>query len=507
MSGVIESAVARWAADSPDRAAVSNAAGESLTFGQLDNRADQVAAALSDATGPVAFIGTNALTWAEVMVGANRRGVPALPVNWRLSAAETDRLLDHARPSVIVVEVAQAPLIGAEPGTADGTLVYSAARELLGTYESWRDRATLGTSEGRVTGDCAVLVYTSGTSGTPKGVQITDQNIEANLATPAPWQVDEQSVVGVPAPLFHVSGTGWVFYCLCRGAHFVSTAGISATRVLDILRSARATHMLTVPAILQTLVQAPEARSAGLADLGTVIYGGSPMPPALIAEAQAVLGCDFVQTYGMTETCGPITFLTPEDHREGGVRLASAGRVAPGVSVEIRTPADANGAAPGETGEVWTRSALITPGYLRNDEQNGTAFAADGWFRTGDCGYLDAEGYLFLTDRLSDMIITGGENVYPVEVENVLAEHPDVAEVAVVGVPDERWGETVVAAVVLTPESSATPDDLIAFCRERLAHYKCPTRLVLAAELPRTGSGKVMKKDLRTRLRENAART
>jgi long-chain acyl-CoA synthetase len=328
-------------------------------------------------------------------------------------------------------------------------------------------------------------------------VQVTNANIAANLATPAPWEVGPASVVCVPAPLFHVSGTGWLFYCLGKGARSVFLTDASPEAVLRALAEHRATHMLSVPAVVQVLVRSPSVGTTDLTSLETVIYGGSPMPPAVIAEARAALGCDLVQSYGMTEACGPITFLDPEDHRRGGARLSSAGRVADGVEIRIHDPATGEELPVGATGEVWTRSALLTPGYLGDEEDTARAFRDGGWFRTGDAGHLDEDGYLFLTDRITDMIITGGENVYPVEVENVLADHPAVADVAVVGAPHERWGETVVAMVVAAEGAAPTEHDLIAFCRERLAHYKCPTRIDFIDELPRTPSGKVLKRQLR----------
>ncbi|TYB45461.1 AMP-binding protein [Actinomadura chibensis] len=487
-----------WARVAPGRPATGNAGGRRLDFGALADRSAQVADALGAAAGPVAYLGRDSAVWAETMVGASRRGVPAVPLNWRLAPAELARVLEHARPSVVVSDAAFLPSLGRERESEEKVVVLNGDLDFVGEYDSWLSgRPTTFESRPADPGATALLVYTSGTSGRPKGVRLTNGNIAANLASSAPWEVGPGSVVCVPTPLFHVSGTGWLFYCLGRGARSVFLTDASPEGVLRVLADVRATHMLSVPAVVQTLVQSPAVADADLSSLKTLIYGGSPMPPAVIREAAAALGCDLVQSYGMTEACGPITFLDAADHRRGGPRLASAGRAADGVEISVRDPATGADVPAGTTGEVWMRSALLTPGYLGDDADDARAFGADGWFRTGDAGHLDDGGYLFLTDRVTDMIITGGENVYPVEVENVLADHPDVAEVAVVGAPHERWGETVVALVVARPGTAPAGPELIAFCRERLAHYKCPTRVDIVGELPRTPSGKVLKRRLR----------
>ncbi|TDD35874.1 long-chain fatty acid--CoA ligase [Actinomadura sp. KC06] len=488
-----------WAREAPEGPATGNAGGRLLTFGALAHRSAQVANALADSGGPVAYLGRDSAVWAELMVGANRRGVPAVPLNWRLAPGELARVLDHARPGTIVSDAAYLPALGVtDEAAGENTVVLGGDLSVAGGYDAWLDgRSAVADPRPADPGAATLLIYTSGTSGQPKAVQLTNGNIAANLTSSAPWEVGPGSVVCVPSPLFHVSGTGWLFYCLGRGARSVFLTDASPEGVLRVLQDVRATHMLSVPAVVQTLVQSPAVAGADLSSLDTLIYGGSPMPPAVIEEARTVLGCDLVQSYGMTEACGPITFLGPEDHRRGGARLASAGRAADGVEIQIRDPGTENELPAGATGEVWMRSALLTPGYLGGEADNARAFRAGGWFRTGDAGHLDGDGYLFLTDRITDMIITGGENVHPVEVENVLAEHPDVAEVAVVGVPDQRWGETVAAMVVARGGAVPTEPELIAFCRDRLAHYKCPTRVDLVGELPRTPSGKVLKRRLR----------
>ncbi|NMO04048.1 long-chain fatty acid--CoA ligase [Gordonia sp. TBRC 11910] len=501
----IASMTEHWAVVQPDAIAVASVAGHRQTFAGLDRRASQLSTVLAGIPGPIAYVGADPVTWAEIMVAASKTGIAAVPINWRLSPSEVDRLLRHCRPTVVVADVAFAALVNPALSNESVTVVFDAERDRVGEYADWgADGPTEVPARDHPADEDVLLMYTSGTSGTPKAVRVTNGQIAANLAAASPWVIDDNSVICVPAPLFHLSGTGWLFYCLGRGARFVGTGGASPASVLATMVEVGATHMLTVPAILQEMVRVPEAATIELPQLQTLIYAGSPMPPALIVEAQSVLGCDFIQSYGMTETCGPITFLDIEDHRTGGARLASAGRPAAGVEIAVRVPGTAGDAAIGETGEVWTRSPLVTPGYWQNDEDNVKAFDADRWFRTGDAGHLDADGYLYLTDRMSDMIITGGENVYPVEIENVLAEHPAVSEVGVFGMPHHRWGETVVAVVVAADATDPDPRELIAYCRERIAHYKCPTHVEVVNELPRTASGKVVKHRLPDLVAERA---
>ena len=254
--------------------------------------------------------------------------------------------------------------------------------------------------------------------------------------------------------------------------------------------------------MIQMLLGVPGAADRDYSALRSIAYGASPITTPVLKSALRTFGCSLYGIYGLTESTGGVIQLDPADHDPGGPRehlLRSAGRPLPWVELRIVDPATGAESAAGETGEVWLRAPNVTPGYFNRPQETAAALTADGWLRTGDGGYLDADGYLFLTDRIKDMIVSGGENVYPVEVEEALAQHPDVAEVAVIGVPDERWGETVKALVVARPGSAPTADELIAFARERLAGYKLPRSVDFVEELPRTPSGKVLKRELRKR--------
>jgi len=261
-----------------------------------------------------------------------------------------------------------------------------------------------------------------------------------------------------------------------------------------------------VPAVMQVLTQDPRSRSADYSALRQVVYGGSPISEPLLRACVGTFGADLFQSYGLSETVGVTTVLGPDQHRLDGDlrRLGSAGRAVDGIELQVRDAVSGRLVEPGGTGEVVVRGPSVTAGYWQRREATEAAFTEDGFFRTGDMGRLDEDGYLFILDRIKDMIVTGGENVYPAEVESVLAGHPDVLDVAVIGIPSERWGETGLAFVVGRP--GAAPDDIIAFARERMAHFKCPSAVELVEELPRNPSGKVLKRELRAPYWKGATR-
>jgi long-chain acyl-CoA synthetase len=272
--------------------------------------------------------------------------------------------------------------------------------------------------------------------------------------------------------------------------------------VLDQLERLRVTNAVFVPTMLRLLTAVPGAAGRDYSALRSIAYGASPITTPVLKAALGTFRCSLYGIYGLTESTGGVVQLDPADHEPDGPRahlLRSAGRPLPWVELRVVDPDTGAEREPGEVGEVWLRAPNVMRGYHGRPEETAAALTRDGWLRTGDGGYLDGEGYLFLTDRIKDMIVSGGENVYPVEVEEALAQHPDVAEVAVIGVPDERWGETVKALVVLRSGAEPEPGELVAFARERLAGYKLPRSLDFVDDLPRTPSGKVLKRELRAR--------
>ncbi len=346
--------------------------------------------------------------------------------------------------------------------------------------------------------DIVVQLYTSGTTGVP-GVQLSNANFEVGEdGTP----LAAGRLVGEPRPDAAVphrrlrldAGRD------VRAGRQVLVRDIDPAALVDTFERERITNAFIVPAVLQFMCQVPGAAGRDYSALRAITYGASPITSEVLRRALDTFKAPLFQLYGMTETTGAIVQLEPEDHDPGGPRghlMRSAGRPYDWVEVKIVEPGGTAERAAGEVGEVLTRSPQNTPGYWNRPEETGLLIAGDGWLRTGDAYYVDDEGYLFLTDRIKDMIVTGAENVYPIEVEEVLAAHPAVADVAVIGVPDERWGETVKAVVVLAPGTELTEDEVMAYARERPAGFKRPRSVDFVDALPRNPSGKILKKDLR----------
>jgi long-chain acyl-CoA synthetase len=302
--------------------------------------------------------------------------------------------------------------------------------------------------------------------------------------------------------MFHIGGIGWTFVGLWNGATTILVSEFVPEAVLDIVEHRRVTNAVFVPTILQMLTAVPGAAERDYPALRSIAYGASPITTPVLKATLRTFRCSLLGLYGLTETTGGVVQLDAADHDPGGPRehlLRSAGRPYPWVDLRIVDPVSGAPLRPGEMGEVWLRAPNVTPGYFNRPVETAAALTPDGWLRTGDGGYVDEDGYLFLTDRIKDMIVSGGENVYPVEVEEALAQHPDVVDVAVIGVPHERWGEAVKALVVRRAGSTSTAGELIAFARLRLAGYKLPRSIDFVAEFPRTPSGKVLKRDLRER--------
>jgi acyl-CoA synthetase (AMP-forming)/AMP-acid ligase II len=301
----------------------------------------------------------------------------------------------------------------------------------------------------------------------------------------------------VSMPLFHVGGSSYVQFGIHDGVPSVMTRDVDGMTLAGaILKGANRTFL--VPAVLAKVLESGEDAVKLFGALKTYSYGASPMPlPLLRAALQAWPNTDFIQAYGLTELCGVISHLLPDAHRatDNPERLSSAGTLVPGAEVRVVDPYTLEDVPPGQQGELWFRSPQLMKGYHNRPEATAEAITEDGWFRTGDIGRVDDGGYIFVEDRLKDMIISGGENIYSIEVEQVLAEHPAVVEVAVIGVPDEKWGEVVKAVIAV--EGEATAEEIIAFARERLAAYKCPKSIDFADELPRNPTGKILKKELR----------
>jgi acyl-CoA synthetase (AMP-forming)/AMP-acid ligase II len=482
--------------------------GRTITWAEMDTRASRVASALLAAgLGPqdrVAFIDKNGPEYFEILFGGGKANVVNVAVNWRLAPAEMAYIVNDSAARLLVVGPDFLGHLEAFEGSLKTIekIVVMAAHPRHESYDAWVARHPAADPDVPTAAeDVAMQLYTSGTTGLPKGAMLTNANLGTLVPFVGPWWgFDESSINLVCMPLFHIGGSGWALVGMAVGGQSILFRDFVPAEILAALERHHVTNALFVPAMLQFLAAVPGAAERDYSPLRSVVYGASPITNEVLRRALETFRCPFIQVYGLTETTGAITQLPASDHATEGPRarlLRSAGRAFPWVELRIVDPATGTDCAVGDVGEVWTRSIQNFKGYWARSDDTARTVTADGWLKTGDAGYLDAEGYLFLTDRVKDMIITGGENVYPAEVENVLAEHPAVADVAVIGVPHDRWGETVKAIVVPRTGMAVSADEIIGYARERLAHFKCPTSVDLATALPRNPSGKLLKRELR----------
>lgn len=484
--------------------------GRETTYGQFHSRSNQVAHALiAEGVTPgqrIAYLGKNCDRYFEVFFGAAKAGAVTTPIGWRLAPAEAAVILEDCEATVVFVgpdvaaqtnavldRIASRPLVIA----IDDVPVNGAT-----SFDAWLAGASpVSPSVAIDPSDVVLQLYTSGTTGRPKGVMLTHENIlsKQRHASNAEmgwyqWTADDVSLVAMPVA--HAAGSLWGMLGLLFGAKGIVVPEFDPLKVLDFVARDRISKMFMVPSALQIIVRQPRSREVDYGRLKCIVYGASPMPVDLLRECMDVFGCGFCQQYGMTETSGVIVYLPPDDHYPGSKRLRAAGVPMPGVEIRI---VDDSGAIlpPKAVGEVLIRSSSNMAGYWRMPEATQATVSPDGWLRTGDAGYVDEDGYLYIHDRVKDMIISGAENVYPAEVENAIYGHPDIAEVAVIGVPDPKWGEAVKAVVVLKPGARVDVSDILSFARERIAAYKVPKSIEFVESLPRNASGKVVRRLLR----------
>ena len=499
----IADAVAHWAAVQPDAEALTY--GEARwTWAEWDDRIRRVAGGLAARGlghgGRVAFLDKNNPACLEVALGAGLLGAASAVINWRLAAGELDYVINDSGASVLFAGAGLVPAVQAIrdriPRVTEVIVVGGPDDEyeafLAGARPAGRSREVAGE-------DLWLVMYSSGTTGRPKGVMLSHRNIVAHTqnATPlAPMGPGDRNLVAMP--LFHVGGTCYALFGIFAGVPSTFTREPDPASLLAAF-AAGATYAFLVPAVVSGLLAAGEPAIAAMSGLKYLLYGAAPMPlPVLRRALTAWPRLNFVQVYGLTELAGVISALSPQAHRDAARedRLGSAGTLLAGAELRVVDPAGQDAAA-GQPGEFWFRSAQRMMGYLNKPDDTAQAVTEDGWLRTGDIGHVGEGGFLFVSDRVKDMIITGGENVYSPEVEQAVAEHPAVAEVAVIGVPDDHWGEAVKAMVALRPGEQATSQEIIGFARERLAHYKCPSTVDIIDALPRNPSGKVLKRVLR----------
>jgi len=487
--------VARWWARRQPDLEATWFEGRTRTWGELDERSSALAGGLVSRLGVkpgdhVAILDKNTDDYIELLFALDKAGAIATPVNWRLTGEEVAKVVGDAEAVAIVA------------GEAFRSQADAAGVRVLGFNELPRN----GGGDPRLDDESKVMwqLYTSGTTGLPKGAMLNGQNL-FGLTSVFGVEVPELRVGGralVAMPLYHIGGCGWALAAMLTGSCAVLMSEFIPQQVLDNFEQQKVETAFLVPAALLFLTSLPESQGRDYSSLTNILYGASPISQAVLQRSIDTFGCKFTQVYGLTETTGAITFLRHEDHE--GERMLSCGRATFAAEMKVVDP-EGNELPHGQIGEIVYRGPGVMQGYWNRTKDTADQIR-DGWFYTGDAGTEDDGGFFYIKDRIKDMIVSGGENIYPAELESVLAGHPAIADVAVIGVPDEQWGETVKAIVVKKPGVELTAEELIDWSRSKLAGYKRPRSVDFADSIPRNPSGKILKRELRQPYWEAAGR-
>jgi long-chain acyl-CoA synthetase len=476
---------------------------EHLTYRELGSRCSRLGAGLVGLGvshgDRVAVLMANGHRYLECYFAIPGTGAVMVPLNNRLAVPEMRYILEDSGTTVLIVDQTYAATGGELAGSVKHVLTAPDEYESL-IEESADTRLGEGISED----DLAGLFYTGGTTGAAKGVMLTHRNLVANaLHITVALGYASGDVYLHAAPMFHLADGASTYAVTWVGGTHVFVPAFEPKAVMDAISREQVTNALFVPTMLTAILNSPDLGTADFSSLRLVLHGAAPIATELLRTSILAMGCSFAQGYGMTEAAPLLTVLSNEEQLIDDPRLRSAGREIAGVEVAVCRE-DGSLCAPDEVGEIVARGPNFMRGYWNKPEETAAALR-DGWYWSGDLGYRDADGYIFLVDRAKDMIISGGENVYSVEVEDALMSHPAVLEVAVIGVPDEKWGERVHAFVVRKADMSVPAEQLITACRERIAGFKVPRSIDFVDELPRSGAGKILKRELRDRYwaREN----
>jgi len=483
------------------------------SFAQLDeasNRAAQGLRALGLTAGArVACLTKHTAECVVLTLAACKVGAVCMPVNWRLAPPEIEYIVNHGQAQLMVADSVFLDAMRAVRAPTLKTLL--ATERTIGEaqgFGDWLAEYDPIDPGGEVAMQhTALQLYSSGTTGLPKGVELSHENLSVFVYGPVSAAIGYNGAPDVMLnvlPTYHIAGVGIGLLTACKGGPSVLMPDFDPAKVVDAIGENRITHAFLVPAMIQFLLQVPGVENRDYSSLRAISYGASPISDQVLIRAMRTFKCNFLQVYGLTETTGAITRLMPQDHDPEGPNkhlLRSAGKPIEGVEIRVVDPASGVDCAEGEVGEVWIRSRQNMKGYWANPQATADACVDRdatglGWFRSGDGGYL-RDGYLYIHDRIKDMILSGGENIYPAEVENTLMQHPAIADGAVIGVPDAQWGEAVKACVVLKPGAQASAAEIIEFLRARIAHYKCPKSIDFLEAIPRNPTGKILKRVLR----------
>jgi len=456
----------------------------------------------------IAVMGKNSDWYYELLIGCGKANMVTVGINWRLAPPEVAWILNDAEAPVLFLERDFLPLYDQIKGELEHVkqvILLDEASDPFPGFMQWRDAQSDSDPAVDVQeSDVAVQMYTSGTTGHPKGVMVSHRafyalnEIQEQSGEPEEeWTIWTDKDVSLNAmPNFHIGGTGWFLTGLYAGAKNVILSEFTPAACLQAIRDYGISKMFIVPAAMQFVLADPTCKDTDFSTLKYMVYGASPIPLPLLQKAMDVFQCGFIQLYGMTETIGYGSYLPAEDHDpQGNPRMRSAGKTRPGIEVAIKDKEN-NIVGPGIIGEICIHSPSNMIGYWKRPDATASTLI-DGWIHTGDAGFKDEDGYVYVQDRIKDMVVSGGENVYPAEVESALFGLDAIADVAVIGVPDDKWGEAVKACVVLKPGEHASAEEIIAFAKQKIAGYKVPKSVDFMDVLPRNPSGKLLKRELR----------
>ncbi len=472
------------------------------SYGELELRANRVANGLSalelQPQSRVAILTGNNDYFFELWLGSALGNFVLAPINARLAPPEVAFIVNDSHTEVLIVDAPFHDLVAGIAGDLTNVRQIISLGEHADwmAYSEWRDAQSSDPPIVSVDPkDTMIQMYTSGTTGFPKGVELNHASMLACVGSMMglkPWHPNE--VILVTAPLFHTAGSAWATSALQNGGTIVLLSETTPATMLKALEEHAVTQTLLVPAVIKMVLQAPECATTDFSCLKRLLYGASPIPVPVLRQAVDTFQCDFEQGYGLTETVGPVAMLRPEDHVDDR-KMQSCGKAVPGARIRV-VNSDGQDCATGEVGEIIVTGVQVMNGYWNRPDDTADAIR-NGWLHTGDAGFFDSDGYLYIHDRLKDMIVSGAENVYPAEVERVLTRFPGIAEVAVIGIPDKRWGEAVKAVVVAKDGETLSESDIIEYAREHIARFKCPKSVDFADSIPRNPSGKILQKELR----------